>query len=185
MFRPPLSGYAHKQLSGDEKVLRFDHRHPITILGGIATVLVGLAVALVLLLVALFADFDEVWRAASAGLALVFVLLTIPSGLMMWLRWRFTEYVLTDRRLMIVRGIVAKRVNEASLDKINDAVFHQSLGGRLWNYGDLEIITASEEPDLSDLRSVRDALEFAKAISEAREVRRERMPPGMRPVLEG
>jgi hypothetical protein len=43
-----------------------------------------------------------------------------------------------------VEGIINKRSADSSLEKINDAVLTQDLWGRLFNYGDLDILTAAD-----------------------------------------
>ena len=45
---------------------------------------------------------------------------------------------------MKVEGIINKRSADSSLEKINDAVLTQDLWGRLFNYGDLDILTAAD-----------------------------------------
>ena len=53
--------------------------------------------------------------------------------------------MVTNRRLLKVTGILNKRSADSSLEKINDAVLSQSILGRMFNYGDLEILTAAEQ----------------------------------------
>ena len=45
---------------------------------------------------------------------------------------------------MQISGVFSKEVTDSSLEKVNDVKLEQSLGGRLLDYGDLEILTASE-----------------------------------------
>jgi PH (Pleckstrin Homology) domain-containing protein/putative oligomerization/nucleic acid binding protein len=58
--------------------------------------------------------------------------------------WYAQDYMVTNRRVLKVEGIVRKRSADSSLEKINDAVLEQSLLGRMLGYGDLEILTAAE-----------------------------------------
>jgi membrane protein YdbS with pleckstrin-like domain len=67
----------------------------------------------------------------------------------LWTLWRLLqlrsyEYVLTTHRLIQQIGILAKRSMDARLDKINNVELRQSLWGRIFGFGDLEIDTASE-----------------------------------------
>ena len=48
------------------------------------------------------------------------------------------EYVLTNRRVIQIQGVVNKRAADSSLEKINDAVLTQSVFGRIFDFGDLE-----------------------------------------------
>jgi PH (Pleckstrin Homology) domain-containing protein/putative oligomerization/nucleic acid binding protein len=58
--------------------------------------------------------------------------------------WFAQDYLVTNRRVLKVEGILRKRSADSSLEKINDAVLEQSVLGRMLGYGDLEILTAAE-----------------------------------------
>ena len=55
------------------------------------------------------------------------------------------DYLVTNRRVLKVEGILKKRSADSSLEKINDAVLEQSVFGRMLGYGDLDILTANEQ----------------------------------------
>ena len=63
--------------------------------------------------------------------------------------------------------MINKRSADSSLEKINDAVLTQSLFGRMFGYGDLEILTAAES-GISRLRMLRDADDFKRAMLDAK-----------------
>ncbi|NJD26865.1 MAG: hypothetical protein FIA92_01035 [Chloroflexi bacterium] len=76
--------------------------------------------------------------------------LALLLGSLVWLgyvflRWYSTEYMVTNRRVVNVSGILNKRSADSSLEKINDAVLEQSILGRMFGFGDLDILTANEE----------------------------------------
>jgi PH (Pleckstrin Homology) domain-containing protein/putative oligomerization/nucleic acid binding protein len=58
--------------------------------------------------------------------------------------WLSQDYLITNRRVVKVEGIINKRSADSSLEKINDAVLSQDLWGRMFNYGDLDILTAAD-----------------------------------------
>jgi uncharacterized membrane protein YdbT with pleckstrin-like domain len=62
-----------------------------------------------------------------------------------YVEWYSQDYLVTNRRVIKVEGILSKRSADSSLEKINDAVLRQSLLGRMLGYGDLDIMTAAEE----------------------------------------
>ncbi len=74
------------------------------------------------------------------------ILLIIPfiSMLRDILRWSNHMYVVTNRRLIQIFGVFSKNVTDSSLEKVNDIKMDQSFLGRIFNYGDIEILTASE-----------------------------------------
>ena len=62
-----------------------------------------------------------------------------------WWQWSNQDYVITNRRLLKVTGILNKHSADSSLEKINDAILDQPCSGGCSNYGDLTILTAAEE----------------------------------------
>ena len=70
---------------------------------------------------------------------------------------------------MQVEGIVNKVSKDSSLEKINDAVLRQGCFGRLLDFGDLEILTASDTT-VDDFRMLNDAAELQEDDAQ-REVR--------------
>jgi Bacterial PH domain/Short C-terminal domain len=77
------------------------------------------------------------------GLALLLVGLLWLGQI--YLTWYSQDYVITNRRVMKVEGVLKKRSADSSLEKINDAVLEQSVFGRMLGYGDLDILTANEQ----------------------------------------
>jgi hypothetical protein len=73
--------------------------------------------------------------------ALVISLLWL--GKIYW-AWLSQDYMISNRRVIKVEGIINKRSADSSLEKINDAVLTQDLVGRIFNYGDLDILTAAD-----------------------------------------
>jgi hypothetical protein len=61
-----------------------------------------------------------------------------------YITWYSEDYLVTNRRVIKVEGIINKRSADSSLEKINDAVLEQDLLGRMLNYGDLDILTAAD-----------------------------------------
>ena len=58
--------------------------------------------------------------------------------------WWNREYVITNHRVIQIDGVLNKNVTDSSLEKVNDVKMSQSFIGRIFNYGDIEILTASE-----------------------------------------
>jgi uncharacterized membrane protein YdbT with pleckstrin-like domain len=55
------------------------------------------------------------------------------------------EYVITNQRVVIQRGVFNKNSFDAPAEKINNVFHRQSIYGRLWNYGEVGLETASEQ----------------------------------------
>jgi membrane protein YdbS with pleckstrin-like domain len=103
---------------------------------------------------------------------LAWIALISLVGAVIWIVWRyaswsFQDYIVTNRRVMQVEGIVNKVSRDSSLEKINDAVLRQGLFGRLLHFGDLEVLTASEET-IDKFRMLNDAANFKKTMLNAK-----------------
>ena len=72
---------------------------------------------------------------------LIFPLLSMLSDIF---KWSCHKYVVTNRRVIQIFGVINKNVTNSSLEKVNDIKMDQSFLGRLFDFGDVEILTASE-----------------------------------------
>jgi uncharacterized membrane protein YdbT with pleckstrin-like domain len=104
------------------------------------------------------------WVALGAAALAVIVLI---SALIDFVRWSNEQYVVTDRRVIQLKGVVNKNVLDSSLEKINDVELDQSLLGRMFDYGSIEILTASEEA-INRMESIAHPLQFKRAMQDAR-----------------
>lgn len=98
------------------------------------------------------------------GILSLFVLI---SGFIDFLRWNTEQYVVTDRRVIQIRGILSKSVIDSSLSKINDVELKQSILGRMFDFGTIEILTASDEA-VNTMDRIARPLEFKRAMLEAK-----------------
>ena len=81
--------------------------------------------------------------------------------------WRNQEWLITTRRVMRAEGVLNKSVSDSSLEKINDARLDQSVFGRIFGFGTLDILTAAEEAgggNVADFPMIADPVEFKKAM---------------------
>ncbi|HBL25497.1 MAG TPA: hypothetical protein DD490_01540 [Acidobacteria bacterium] len=115
----------------------------------------------------------------AAGVGLIPVALVAGAGALVlagvilykWVLLRAHDYVLTNRRVILEEGIIARRSNDASLGKINNVEHRQTLWGRFLGYGDVVIDTASET-GATLFPGISDPLAFKNAILGAVEVYR-------------
>ena len=77
------------------------------------------------------------------------------------------EYVLTNRRVIQVSGVLSKKAADSSLEKINDATLEQSIFGRVFGFGDLAILTAADT-GIDRFRMLIRPIEFKKAMLDAK-----------------
>jgi len=93
----------------------------------------------------------------------LFVVGLVILLLRLW-QWWAQDYMITNRRLMKVWGVLNKRSVDSALEKVNDAQLDQSVFGRIFNYGHLDILTASAETDLDDYDMISDPKGFKRTM---------------------
>ncbi|HEX9675352.1 MAG TPA: PH domain-containing protein [Anaerolineales bacterium] len=103
-----------------------------------------------------------------AAIGYVLLIYTVGRGLYDYLTWRAVQYVVTNRRVVHLKGVVNKEVTDTSLEKVNDVKMEQSFFGRLFDYGDLEILTASET-GIDRFRRIGAPIRFKTAMLNAKE----------------
>ena len=92
-------------------------------------------------------------------------------GIKVW-AWRNQEYLITTRRVIKAEGIFNKQMGDSSLEKVNDARLTQSWVGRIFDYGTLDILTASEAAEtglLNDFPMLAEPVQFKVAMLNQKE----------------
>jgi hypothetical protein len=79
-----------------------------------------------------------------AGIGFIVVLIPFADLIRHAMDWMNRQYLITNNRVIQVSGIINKNVIDSSLEKVNDVKLSQSFWGRIFGYGDVEILTASE-----------------------------------------
>ena len=136
--------YADKLLADGETVVLRSRQHVLSLIKDARTGLLLWVLAVVLLVVAANWQDPGIRNAITLAAIAVFV---VGLVIVIWryLLWWTEEYLVTNRRLMKVSGVVNKRSADSSLEKINDAILTQRFWGRVFNYGDLDILTAADQ----------------------------------------
>jgi uncharacterized membrane protein YdbT with pleckstrin-like domain len=131
--------YVDNLLGEHEKILMVARQHWFTFLQAILVEILFIVVILIIVTVLLILLPYKI-------LALGYFLLIIPFVGMArdFVDWSSRQYIISNFRVIQVSGIVNKNVIDSSLEKVNDVKMGQSFFGRIFNYGDIEILTASE-----------------------------------------
>lgn len=89
---------------------------------------------------------------------------------MVWqfLNWQHRQYVVTDRRVLHIYGVLSKQCIDSSLIQVNDCKISQSWVGLQLDYGDITVFTASEMA-VNLLPCMQEPLQFRHAIDAARQ----------------
>ena len=85
-------------------------------------------------------------------------------------------WVITDRRLIDRTGIISRTVKESPFEKIHNATYKQGILGRIFDFGDIQVQTASTE-GFSKLSMVKDPRRVCKVLMEAVDADIENRPP--------
>jgi len=154
--------YPTRLLSEDEEILRQFRPHWKVLLPAVAwamllAALAGLATAVL--------SFDWVWW--SAGLALV---LWIALSVRSLINWYATNYVLTNERVVVRQGLIARTGTEIPLENITNVLFSQRVLERMLGYGDVTIESAGSQGQ-SRLSDIPDPEAFQSEVYRARELR--------------
>ena len=153
-----MGRYIDEILQPGERVLYSTNEHWMFFLPAIAAWIVAAA-------------FLVLWRLVTAdALMLVCLALAAVAGLaaLYWTatawfhRWT-TETDVTNVRVVHKTGFIKRRAFEMSLDKVESVDVHQSILGRLMNYGDITIQGVGE--GTQTISTVASPLAFHNAIT--------------------
>lgn len=78
-----------------------------------------------------------------------FLLFTVGWFLWMVGEWHLERFVVTDRRVLLLTGILTKRVAIMPLAKVTDLTYERTVVGRLLGYGVFVIESAGQQQALS------------------------------------
>ena len=175
--------YVDSLLADGERVVRRARQHWFIMVWNARWAVLALILAIVGGVVRLLnaSDSGIIWTVLG-WTVLVLLLVGLVSLLWGWFVYQSTEFVITNRRIVQTEGVVNKRASDSSLEKINDAILTESIFGRMFGFGNLEVLTASES-GIELLRMLTDAKEFKKAMLDAKhELEMELMRPTMPPM---
>lgn len=159
-------GYIDSLLGENEQILLVSRQHWFNLIGSILLEIIIIILLIVITAVAAsaFSDFAGIIALVGA------ILMLFPIGTMVRdiLNWMNLQYIVTSRRVVQVNGVINKNVIDSSLEKVNDVHMSQSAWGRLFNYGDVEILTASEL-GVNLFRRIQNPIRFKTTMLNAKE----------------
>jgi hypothetical protein len=162
--------YADGLLSTGERISYRNKQHPFVFIWGARYAILALIIAIVALLLGGSLSTDGIGGSARTLLGWVTLILFVGGiAVAIWtaLRYINQEYVLTNRRVIQVEGVLNRNSTDSSLEKINDAVLSQSVFGRIFDFGDLTVLTASES-GIDKMKMLRKPIVFKKAMLDAK-----------------
>jgi hypothetical protein len=141
-----MGRYADSLLTQGEQVVLRSRQHWLALLSKSRQALLLWLGGLLLIGVVIFLNIQP---GVLRDVISVLIIVAFALGLIIFLfrawQWWAQDYIVTNRRLLKVTGILNKRSADSSLEKINDAILSQSVWGRMLNFGNLEILTAADQ----------------------------------------
>ncbi|SCG40863.1 PH domain-containing protein [Micromonospora halophytica] len=91
--------------------------------------------------------------------ALTTIAVLLWFAVMGWVAWRvadwwYDRFILTNKRVMVVNGIITRRVAMMPLTRVTDMKYEQSPTGRALNYGTFVLESAGQEQALREIKNL-------------------------------
>ncbi|GAA1529073.1 hypothetical protein GCM10009678_08740 [Actinomadura kijaniata] len=140
VFRDAGSRTVDRYLMSHEGRVIAVRRHPAVLLTPVAVVVVGLVACALL--------------SAAVGTAWVWWLWVVTLGYLMWkvLAWSIEFFLVTEHRVMVIRGVLNRTVAMMPLAKVTDIKLERSLTGRLLGYGEFVMESAGQKQALRNVK---------------------------------
>lgn len=138
--------HVQRYLLPHEEISVIIRRHPAMLLRHLLEVLAGLIVAG--LLTGLFSDQTVLTVIWCAWLAI------LPRLLFKAYEWSDEFFAVTSVRVLLVHGLVVRRVDMMPLKKITDLTLNRSLLGRMLGYGTVVLESAGQDQALTSVEYV-------------------------------
>jgi uncharacterized membrane protein YdbT with pleckstrin-like domain len=100
------------------------------------------------------------WLYTGYALALGAVVLLAQE----WFQWWITEIAVTNRRVIYKKGFVRRQTNEMHMDKVESVQVDQSILGRMFGYGNVNILGTGE--GFETLHTIASPLKLRNSITE-------------------
>ena len=104
----------------------------------------------------------------TGAIAIIVALVPLAEVVRIVLDWLNERYIITNRRVMEVRGIINKNVRDSALEKVNDVELNQSIVGRVLGYGTVEVITGSDI-GVNEFHRISNPVRFKREMLNAKE----------------
>ena len=161
-----MAGYFESLLGDREKIILISRQHWFILVSAIV-----LEIIVILILIALtiiVGTFLPEFALLIGAIGTILLLLPLTTLVRDVLDWMNRQFIVTNRRVIQISGILNKNVTDSSLAKVTDVKMEISALGRLFNYGNIEILTASEF-GANLFRRIEEPINFKTAMLNAKE----------------
>jgi uncharacterized membrane protein YdbT with pleckstrin-like domain len=161
-----MAGYIESLLGDREKIILISRQHWFILISAIV-----LEIIIILFLIALtiiMGTFLPEFALLIGAIGTILLLLPLTTLVRDVLDWMNRQFIVSNRRVIQISGVLNKNVTDSSLAKVTDVKMEISALGRLFNYGDIEILTASEF-GANLFRRIEEPINFKTAMLNAKE----------------
>jgi membrane protein YdbS with pleckstrin-like domain len=139
--RPADAAIVAKYLLPAEDVRIARRRHWAVLAAPVAITGAALLIAMVL---------DTTLPAAPYVRDIIWIAWALVLSYLIWhlIEWWFDRFIVTDRRIMLVTGIVTRKVAMMPLVKVTDMSYERTVLGRLLGYGEFIMESAGQDQAL-------------------------------------
>ncbi len=159
--------YLQKLLGEGEQVLYVDRQHWLVLLRNIFVEGVAIVAVLVITVGVMSLFSGQPWNNWFL-LLLLLLIWPVVSLLLDFFQYYNRKYIVTNWRVIQLSGVINKDVIDSSLEKVNDIELTQSFFGRIFQFGTVEILTASEI-GVNKFQTIRNPVKFKNVIVNAKE----------------
>ena len=156
-----FGGYTAATLQPNERPLHQTTIHWMALSSSVIGATLSLIIIVPIAIFAAWRDFYWAW-----------LLLAIPAGILLSaaVTVKTSELVITDRRVLIKVGFIRRRTFEMFISKIESVAVYQSMFGRLFDYGTVEMRgTGGSSESFATIAAplpFRDAIQLVQSSSE-------------------
>ncbi len=138
-------GYVQRMLAEGERILLITRQHWFVVASAVFFESVMILIALIALFVGVaepkISDALKLVIFIACFIIIFFMGISMLRDILIW--WN-RQYIISSLRVIQISGVINKNLTDSSLEKVNDVKLSQSILGRIFNYGNVEILTASE-----------------------------------------
>jgi Bacterial PH domain/Short C-terminal domain len=165
-----MANFTASLLSDGERIIVERRQHWLVLVDRSKLAILGLVVAILIFIFRGNLGNDGIGGGLNFILGWVVLALVVYAVVVFvyqYLHWVNDAFIVTSRRVIQIQGILNKKALDSSLEKINDAVLTENVFGRMFGFGDLEILTASDS-GIDRMHMLVDASGFKREMTEAK-----------------
>jgi len=147
-FHPHAPKELDRYLIPTEKIIFLLHRHWIVLLEPVLSVVAGLIV------IGYLSNAVGDGGRKLVDVVIVIWILLVARLLFYVAEWHHEIFLATDRRLMLVHGLVTRKVDIMPMSKVTDMRYDRTLTGQIFGYGVYILESAGQDQALSTINFI-------------------------------